>query len=95
VRSEDVSLKELKTLPGVGKKLARELYDLGYRHVSDLENEDPEKMYQQLCYLRGKHIDRCVLYVFRCAVYYASNGEYTPELLKWWNWKGLKQGRQS
>jgi len=81
------SLAELQTIPGVGKELAIELYDLGYRQVSDLENEDPEKMYHKLCDLRGKHIDRCVLYVFRCAVYYASNGEYAPELLKWWNWK--------
>ncbi|NJM89920.1 MAG: hypothetical protein HC847_25010 [Hydrococcus sp. RU_2_2] len=37
--------------------------------------------------LRGQHIDRCVLYVFRCAVYYASNSVREPELLKWWNWK--------
>ncbi|MGA3073400.1 MAG: helix-hairpin-helix domain-containing protein, partial [Bryobacteraceae bacterium] len=29
----------------------------------------------------------CVLYVFRCAVYFASEAEHDPELLKWWNWK--------
>jgi hypothetical protein len=40
-----------------------------------------------LCELRGKHIDRCVLYVFRCAVYFAAVKEPVPELLKWWNWK--------
>lgn len=85
--SEDVSLKELQTLPGVGKKLAGELYDFGYRQVSDLVNEDPEKMYSKLGILKGKHIDRCVLYVFRCAVYSASKSEHDPELLKWWNWK--------
>jgi hypothetical protein len=28
-----------------------------------------------------------VLYVFRCAVYYASHEVHDPELLKWWNWK--------
>jgi hypothetical protein len=32
-------------------------------------------------------VDRCVLYVFRCAVYFASEAEHDPELLKWWNWK--------
>ncbi|NIV18422.1 MAG: pathogenicity locus, partial [Woeseiaceae bacterium] len=26
------------------------------------------------------------LYVFRCAVYYASEEDHDPELLKWWNW---------
>jgi hypothetical protein len=28
-----------------------------------------------------------ILYVFRCAVYCASNENHDPELLKWWNWK--------
>ncbi len=28
-----------------------------------------------------------LLYVFRCAVYYATNKKHDPELLKWWNWK--------
>ncbi|MBL7185950.1 MAG: hypothetical protein ISS70_06470 [Phycisphaerae bacterium] len=28
-----------------------------------------------------------MLYVLRCAVYYASNAERDPELLKWWNFK--------
>ena len=30
---------------------------------------------------------RGMLYVFRCAIYYASNTEHNPELLKWENWK--------
>jgi hypothetical protein len=28
-----------------------------------------------------------LLYVLRCAVYYASHEERKPELFKWWNWK--------
>ena len=44
-------------------------------------------MYEALCELRRSHIDRCVLYVFRCAAYYAANREHEPELLTWWNWK--------
>jgi len=28
-----------------------------------------------------------LLYVFRCAVYFADGGR-SPEELKWWNWKG-------
>ena len=34
-----------------------------------------------------RHQDRCVLYAFRCAVYYASHTTHDPNLLKWWNWK--------
>jgi Pathogenicity locus len=32
-------------------------------------------------------VDRCVLYVFRAAVYFASNKKHDEEKLKWWNWK--------
>lgn len=38
-------------------------------------------------------MDRCMLYVFRCAVYYASSEQHDPELLKWWNWKDDKPRR--
>ena len=85
-----VSLKELQTIPGVGPSIARDLADLGYTSVSGLRWEDPESMYQRLCELRGTHIDHCVLYVFRCAVYFAGNTTHNPELLKWWNWKVMK-----
>lgn len=82
-------IKEFQVIPGVGKSLAKELIALGYRKVDELQGEDPEAMYEKLCTLRGQHIDRCVLYVFRCAVYYASNSVHVPELLKWWNWKDI------
>ena len=85
-----INLKELQTIPGVGPSIARDLTDLGYTSVSGLWREDPESMYQRLCELRGTHIDRCVLYVFRCAVYFAGNTGHNPELLKWWNWKDRK-----
>jgi hypothetical protein len=77
----------LQSIPGVGPNLARDLSDIGYRYVSDLRDADPEKMYQRLSSLRGRSIDRCVLYVFRCAVYYAAAHEPDPERLKWWHWK--------
>ncbi|MFA6002068.1 MAG: helix-hairpin-helix domain-containing protein [Thermoleophilia bacterium] len=80
----------LQNIPGVGPSLARDLTDLGYRRVSELRGSDPEQMYKKLCELRGAHIDRCVLYVFRCAVYFAGNSAHDPELLKWWNWKDAK-----
>jgi hypothetical protein len=54
--------------------------------VEDLEGEDPENLYDRLTALRGRPMDRCVLYVFRCAVYYARQGR-DPQKLKWWNWK--------
>jgi hypothetical protein len=82
---------ELQDIPGVGPSLEQDLIDLGYRRIPQLRCANPEKMYDKLCALRGEHIDRCVLYVFRCAVYYAGNSVHDPELLKWWNWKDAKQ----
>ena len=85
-----MSKNNLQTIPGVGKSLARDLLDLGYRSVEELKSEDPEMMYQNLIALRGQHIDRCVLYVFRCAIYFADHETHDRELLKWWNWKDSK-----
>jgi len=74
-------------VPGIGPQIATMLYDLGFRSVEDLQGQDPEAMYIRLMDMRGHSVDRCVLYVFRCAVYFASHKEHDPELLKWWNWK--------
>ena len=80
-------LKEFRRIPGVGKSVARDFYNLGFRSPEELRDKDPEDLYLQFCTLRGMKIDRCMLYVFRCAVYYISNENHDPELLKWWNWK--------
>jgi hypothetical protein len=79
---------ELQVIPGIGPSLATDLRDLGIRRVADLKARDPERMYRQLNTLRGARQDPCVLYVFRCAVYFARTTRPKPELLKWWNWKG-------
>jgi hypothetical protein len=80
-------LRELLEIPGVGKSIARDLTDLGYKSIQELRSEDPQSMYERLCRLRNAKIDRCMLYVFRCAVYFATEPSPDPELLKWWNWK--------
>ncbi len=82
-------LKSLRIIPGVGKSIAEDLWNLGIRSVNDLKDKDPESLYQQLCDIQGQKLDRCMLYVFRCAVYFASNEKHDPELLKWWNWKDM------
>ncbi len=81
------TLRDLQVIPGVGPSIAQDLHELGYRTVAQLRGEDPANMYAELCRRRGEPIDRCVLYVFRCAVYFASHDKHDEELLKWWNWK--------
>jgi hypothetical protein len=81
---------DLRRLPGVGPSIAADLRSLGIRRAAALRGKDPEKLYQRLCRQRGKTLDRCLLYVFRCAVYAASTPRPKAELLKWWNWKDPK-----
>lgn len=81
---------DLQIIPGVGKSISADLRSLGINSVNDLRHKNPEIMYTQLMDKAGSHIDRCVLYVFRCAVYYATHEKHDPEKLKWWNWKDKK-----
>ena len=85
--TQQAILKQLQTIPGVGKSIALDLWNQGYRSVEELKGQDPEEMYVRQCELQGIQVDHCLLYTFRCAVYYASNEHHDPELLKWWNWK--------
>jgi hypothetical protein len=79
---------ELQRIPGIGPSLAGDLRDLGVRSIAGLRGRDPERLYRRLCEVRRARQDPCVLYAFRCAVYYARTPRPKRELLKWWNWKG-------
>ena len=81
------SLRDFRRIPGVGRTIAEDLWSLGLRSVDDLRGGDPQALYERLCELQGVHVDRCMLYVLRCAVYFASRERHDPELLKWWSWK--------
>ena len=83
----DERSRRLDSLPGIGPNLAQDLSDLGFNEPRDLHGADPEGMYAELCEIRGEHIDRCVLYAFRCAVHAVGADDADPELRKWWNWK--------
>jgi len=78
---------ELQTIPGIGPSMSQDLRDLGFYKIEDLVGQDPERMFKRLRLMHDINMDRCVLYVFRCAVYYATEQRHEPELLKWWNWK--------
>ena len=83
-------IQELSRIPGVGPSIAADLYLLGIRQLSDLRGANPEALYRDLCGEVGQRVDRCVLYVFRAAVYFVSESKHHPDLLKWWNWKDEK-----
>jgi len=83
-------LKEFQTLPGVGKSIAEDLWNMGYRSVKDLKHKDPDKLYDELSKLTGTTVDRCMLYTFRCIAYFVNENKHKPEKLKWWNWSDKK-----
>ncbi len=90
IKKGDKNSQILETIPGIGKSIANDLRDIGIHKVNDLKDKDPEILYDDLCRKRNVRMDPCVLYVFRCAVYYAENEKHDTELLKWWNWKDRK-----
>ena len=80
-------IKELQIIPGIGKSIAEDLYNIGIQSVADLKDRDPQVLYHRSNDYAGAVQDPCLLYTFRCAVYYASTPHPKSDLLKWWNWK--------
>ena len=88
-------MTDLREIPGVGPAMEARLLRLGFDSVASLKGQDPEMMYQADRAINGGTLDRCVLYVYRLAVYYADNDVRDPEKLKWWRWKDSADGRAS
>lgn len=78
---------DLTTIPNVGEKTKQALSNIGISCVEDLRNQDPEDLYTKDCLAKGFTEDRCQLYMFRMAIYYAETANPDPEKLKWWYWK--------
>ena len=87
--TKDESIKELSTIPGVGKSIANKLWNIGITKIDDLKNIKPDHLYELSNQYEGLKQDKCLLYVFRCAIYYATTPieHQDKEKLKWWTWK--------
>ncbi|MCL1876830.1 helix-hairpin-helix domain-containing protein [Candidatus Saccharibacteria bacterium] len=81
-------MTKLTEIPGIGKTIATNLARINITTVEDFANQNAQELYERWCVTaqNPSDLDRCVLYVFREAVYFA-NGGRDPEKLKWWNWK--------
>ncbi len=80
-------LKNLRTIPGIGKSISLDLWNIGIRGIDDLAGKSPNKLYRKLNKFSGVKQDICVLYTFRCAVYYATEEKHERDKLNWWYWK--------
>lgn len=83
------AIKELTKIPGVGKSIAQDLLNIGITEIAALRGRNPEELYHLSNQYAGTVQDRCLLYVFRGAVYFAETATENrdPEKLKWWHWK--------
>ncbi len=84
---KSVNKVDLLSIPGVGKSIAQNLHNIGIHSVSDLSGKNLERLYQMSNCFEDQAQDRCLLYVFREAVYFAEHPNPDPEKMKWWNWK--------
>lgn len=82
---------DLLKIPGIGKTISKNLSRIGITKVEDFIGQNPEELYEKwfIEAVTPSDTDRCVLYTFREAVYYAEGGR-DPQKLKWWNWKDEK-----
>ena len=60
---------DLCAIPGVGPNMET-TYDSGLSLGRRFKTSKSDEMYQQDCILHGGQLDRCVLYVYRLAVYF-------------------------
>ena len=87
------AIQELNEIPGIGNSLATDLWNIGIKSIGDLKGQNPEILFDKSNEYANVIQDKCVLYVFRCAVYYANTEKENreKEKLKWWNWKDKKR----
>lgn len=78
---------DLSIIPGIGKNTKEDLQNIGITSVEDLVGKNPYELYLKDCEYKGYTEDKCQLYVFRLAVYYADAEVKDDDKLKWWYWK--------
>jgi hypothetical protein len=78
--------RQLGDLISVGPAMLRDFELLGIRSVSQLARQNPQRMYEKLGRVTGRHQDICVLDTFYAAVAQARNLRLPGEQCQWWYW---------
>ena len=81
---------DLITIPNIGEKTKKSLMNIGITCVEELNGQKAEDLYNKDCLMKGYQVDKCLLYLFRMAIYYAEHTSWEKEKLKWWYWKDKK-----
>jgi len=83
--------RQLKELVSVGPAMLEDFELLGIKTVAQLRRRSAQRMYQDLCSLRGLHVDPCCLDVFVAAVAQAKNPALPVEQRQWWYWSKVRK----
>ena len=78
--------RQLKDLVSVGPAMLEDFELLGVQTVTQLRRRSPQRMYRDLCRIRGQRIDPCCLDTFMAAVAQARDPELPIEQRQWWYW---------
>jgi len=78
--------RQLHDLVSIGPAMLLDLGLLGIQTVAQLRRRSPERMYRDLCRLKGKPQDICCLDVFTAAVAQARDPDLPVEQCQWWYW---------
>ena len=87
ISDKEKVLRQLQSIPGIGKACSLDLWNIGIRDISDLAGQNPSVLYDKLNIHSGVRHDICMLYTFRCAVYFATEANHERKKLNWWYWK--------
>lgn len=80
------SWKAFQELGSVGPACAKDFLQLGFRKVSELRGQDPNRLYTRLCEITRSRQDPCVEDVLRCAVAQAEDPRLPAKWKQWWAW---------
>ena len=87
--------RKLIDLVSIGPAMLADFELLGITSVGQLRRRSPQRMYRELCRLRGQRIDPCCLDVFVAAVAQAKDPDLPIEQRQWWFWSKLRKAGQS
>ena len=83
--------RQLKDLVSIGPAMLEDFELLGISSVAQLRRRNPQRMFRQLCRLRGESIDPCCLDTFAAAVAQAKEPNLPVEKRQWWYWSKVRK----
>ena len=83
--------RQLRDLVSIGPAMLKDFELLGISSVVQLRRRSPQRMYEELCRLRGQRLDPCCLDVFVAAVAQAKDPQLPIEQRQWWYWSKVRK----